>query len=125
MGNRTQTIINGVTTNYTTNNLNEYTSTVRRTTTYKYDADGNLISQTDASGTTTYGYDSLNRLVSVTSPTDSWIYQYDALGNRVATIHNGQTTDGSGRSDRTGQRGRPVRRLRQPHRSLHVWAWDW
>ena len=62
-------------------------------TTYKYDADGNLISMTDASGTTTYTYDSLNRLVSVTSPTDSWIYEYDALGNLVATIHNGQMTD--------------------------------
>ena len=91
VGNRTQTIINGVTTNYTSNSVNEYTSAGG--TTYKYDADGNLVSQTDSSGTTTYAYDSLNRLVSVTSPTDTWIYEYGALGNRVATIHNGQVTD--------------------------------
>ncbi|MFI5460129.1 MAG: RHS repeat-associated core domain-containing protein [Isosphaerales bacterium] len=91
VGNRVQTIINGVTTNYTSNSVNEYTSVGG--TTYKYDADGNLISQTDSTGTTTYSYDSLNRLVSVTSPSDSWIYEYDAVGNRVATIHNGQTTN--------------------------------
>jgi RHS repeat-associated protein len=91
VGNRTQTITNGATANYTSNSVNEYTST--GDTTYKYDADGNVISQTDASGTTTYSYDSLNRLAGVTTPTDTWIYEYDALGNRVATIHNGQETD--------------------------------
>ena len=78
-----------MTTNYLTNSVNEYISTTDGTT-YKYDADGNLISQTDSTGTTLYGYDSLDRLVSVTSPTDSFIYQYDALGNRTVTIHNGQ-----------------------------------
>ena len=62
-------------------------------TTYGYNANGDLVSMTDASGTTTYTYDSLNRLVSVTSPTDSWVYEYDALGNLVATIHDGQTTN--------------------------------
>ena len=97
-GDRTQTIINGVTTNYTSNSVNEYTT--RRRHDLQYDADGNLISKTDASGTTTYAYDSLNRLVSVTSPTDSWIYEYDALGNLVATIHNGQDDEQPGRSDR-------------------------
>ena len=90
-GDRTETIVDGVTTNYTTNSVNETTSTSDGTI-YTYDADGNLISETNASGTTTYTYDSLDRLISVTSPTDSFIYEYDALGNLAATIHNGQTT---------------------------------
>jgi RHS repeat-associated protein len=88
-GDRTQTIVNGTTTTYASNNVNEITSTSDGVT-YRYDADGNLSSQTDASGaTTTYTYDSLNRLTSITSPTDSWIYGYDALGNLAVTIHNG------------------------------------
>jgi RHS repeat-associated protein len=91
-GDRTQTIVHGaattVATTYTSNSVNETTSTSDGVT-YTYDADGNLISKTDASGTTTYTYDSLDRLTSVTSPTDSWIYEYDALGNLAATIHNG------------------------------------
>ena len=89
-GDRTQTIVNGTTTTYTSNSVDEYTTVGG--TTYGYNANGDLVSMTNASGTTTYTYDSLNRLVSVTSPTDSWVYEYDALGNLVATIHNGQTT---------------------------------
>ncbi len=90
-GDRTQTIINGVTTDYTSNTVNEYTTVGG--TTYEYDADGNLISMTDASGTTTYSYNSLNQLTGVTSPSGSWTYEYDALGNLVATTADGQTTD--------------------------------
>ena len=92
-GNRTRTIVNGLTTDYTSNAVNEYTSTSDGTA-YTYDADGNLLAKTDASGTTTYTYDSLNRLTSVTSPTDSLSYQYDPLGNLATTtrLQSGQTT---------------------------------
>jgi hypothetical protein len=45
VGNRTFTIINGVTTTYTSNSVNEYTSV--GSTQFSYDADGNLISQID------------------------------------------------------------------------------
>jgi RHS repeat-associated protein len=90
-GNRTQTIINGTTIAYSTNNLNQYTSV--GSTTYGYDADGNQISKTDGSGTTTYKYDDPNRLIGVTTPTDTFSYQYDAFGNRMATTQNGQRTD--------------------------------
>ena len=86
-----QTIVNGVTTNYTSNGVNEYTSVGG--TTYRYDAAGNLISMTNPAGTTSYAYDSLNRLVSVSSPSHSWIYEYNALGNLVSTIYDGQTTN--------------------------------
>ena len=98
-GDRTQTIINGVTTNYTSNSVNEYTAV--GATTYDYDADGNLVSMTDASGTTTYSYNSLNQLTGVNSPSGSSSYQYDALGNLVATTADGQTTDNL--VDPTGQ----------------------
>ena len=63
VGNRTSTVINGVTTVYTTNNMNEYTQVGG--TTYTYDLNGNMISATDASGTTTYSYNQDNQLVSV------------------------------------------------------------
>jgi RHS repeat-associated protein len=87
-GNRVQTIINGTTTNYTTNERNEYTTVGG--TTYRYDADGNLISETNSSGTTRFTYNSLNELIKVVTPTDTWIYQYNALGERVSAVHNGQ-----------------------------------
>jgi RHS repeat-associated protein len=91
-GNRVSTTINGVTTQYVANNLNEYTSIGSQT--LSYDKDGNLISQTDSSGTTRFTYDALNRLAGVTSPGGGgWTYQYDAFGNRVASIHDGQPTE--------------------------------
>ncbi len=88
-GNRVETIINGTTTNYTTNNRNEYTAVGG--TTYEYDANGNLTSEINSSGTTTFTYNSLNQLTEVVTPTDTWTYQYNALGERVSATHNGQT----------------------------------
>ena len=90
MGNRTTVNQNGVTTAYTTNDLNQYTTVGGNT--YSYDKDGNLTVTTAAAGTTNYTYDALNRLIGVHTPTDSYTYTYDALGNLVASTHNGQTT---------------------------------
>ena len=97
---------------YTTNNMNQYTQV--GDTHLRYDADGNLISATDASGTTTYTLQRreppdrrqrrIERLVA---------YRYDALGNRVATTENGATTQLRDRPDRPGQRRRRVRCRRQ------------
>jgi RHS repeat-associated protein len=89
-GNRVSVTDNGVTTNYTTNNLNEYTTV--GTAQLAYDADGNLISQVDGSNSTIYTYDDENHLVSAVTPQGTWIYHYDPFGNRSATTHNGQTT---------------------------------
>jgi len=86
LGNRIRTIINGVTTEYTTNNMNQYVTVGG--VAYTYDRDGNLIQQ----GGTTYAYNDENRLVGVTAGADSWQYTYDALGNRVATTENGVPT---------------------------------
>jgi uncharacterized protein RhaS with RHS repeats len=63
-GNRISTIENGVTTLYTTNNLNQYT--IVGNTSYTYDGDGNLTSQTGPQSTTLYAYSDENKMVSVT-----------------------------------------------------------
>lgn len=89
-GNRIRTIANGVITEYTTNDINQYTAVGG--VTQIYDPDGNLASNTEGGVTTIYAYDAENRLVGTSTPTDAWTYEYDAFGNRVATIHNGQTT---------------------------------
>jgi RHS repeat-associated protein len=89
LGNRIRTIENGVTTEYTANNLNQYVSV--GDTDYVFDLDGNLIQETSPSGTTTYTYNDENRLIAVSKGADTWEYAYDALGNRVATTENGVT----------------------------------
>ena len=80
------TVINGVTTTYTTNNMNQYTSVGG--VACKYDANGNLLYD----GTNTYTYNSLNELTSVTGPSGTTTYTYNALGQRVSSTTNGQTT---------------------------------
>jgi RHS repeat-associated protein len=86
VGNRTSTVVNGVTTVYTPNNVTEYTSVGG--TPYVYDADGNLLSD----GTNTYTYNALSELTSVSGPSGTTTYTYNALGQRVASTSNGQTT---------------------------------
>ncbi len=87
-GNRTEVSDSGVATDYTTNNLNQYTSVGG--TSYTYDAAGNLIVKVGGGTGTIYTYDTEDRLTGVQNATDTWIYQYDALGNRIGAIHNGQ-----------------------------------
>ncbi|MBD2413823.1 hypothetical protein FACHB389_24300 [Nostoc calcicola FACHB-389] len=90
-GNRISVKDNGVTTAYSSNNLNQYTTVdgVNRV----YDQDGNLISKTQGGQTSTYTYDQENRLVGAVTPDGTWSYEYDALGNRIATVKNGQRTE--------------------------------
>jgi RHS repeat-associated protein/uncharacterized repeat protein (TIGR01451 family) len=91
-GNRTATIINGLTTSYVTNSRNEYV--IVGSTTYSYDADGNLTSASGPGGTTTYTYNATNDLVGLTAPDGTtWAYGYDALGHPVSATTGGQTTD--------------------------------
>jgi len=93
-GNRVSQTVNGVTTTYAVNNVNEYTSSTTNgvTTTYQYDNDGNLISQTTAGSATTYSYDELDELTGVNGPGQTDSYTYDALGNRTSQTINGTTT---------------------------------
>jgi RHS repeat-associated protein len=89
-GNRTQTIINGVTTAYVPNNLNQYTSIGNQTLTY--DGDGNLSAMSVGSQTSTYTFNDLNQLVAASTPAGSFTAQYDALGFRISSGLNGQMT---------------------------------
>ncbi|HAX85517.1 MAG TPA: hypothetical protein DCY91_04425, partial [Cyanobacteria bacterium UBA11370] len=90
-GNRIGVTDSGTNTNYTSNNLNQYTNVGNAV--YTYDADGNLISKTEAGQTSTYTYNAENRLTKVVTPQGTWDYEYDGLGNRVATVFNGQRTE--------------------------------
>src|SRR5262249_46022445 len=60
-GNRTQTLVNGMPTSYSSNSVNEITQV--GSATYYYDANGNLHTVVDSTGTTTYSYNDLNQLV--------------------------------------------------------------
>jgi RHS repeat-associated protein len=84
-GNRTSTVINGVTTNYVANNRNQYTSIGG--TAYTYDNNGNLLSD----GANTYTYNLLNQLATVTGSSTA-SYAYDAFGQRISSTVNGQMT---------------------------------
>jgi RHS repeat-associated protein len=86
-GNRIAVIDDGNKTNYTTNNMNQYTEVGN--VSYSYDANGNRISKTEGGQTTTYQYNFENRLTKVTSPEGTWEYIYNAMGNRVGVVHNG------------------------------------
>jgi RHS repeat-associated protein len=95
-GNRITQTVNGVETSYVVNNLNEYTSSTTTgvgTTTYQYDADGNLVTKTDPNNNQTrYTFDVLNELTAVVGPGISTSYGYDTLGHRVSQTVNGTTT---------------------------------
>ena len=91
VGNRGRTIVNGQVTEYTTNDMNQYTQVGDAV--YEYDADGNMTSKTDASGTWTYVYSADNRLIGVIGPDGDWDYEYDPLGNRIASVEDGQRTE--------------------------------
>jgi RHS repeat-associated protein len=93
-GNRISETVNGVTTIYVTNNVNEYTSSVTNglTTTYQYDADGNLIGQATGGSATTYTFNDVNELAAVNGPDVTASYGYDPLGNLVSQRVNGSTS---------------------------------
>jgi RHS repeat-associated protein len=60
---------------------------------FEYDANGNVISRTDATGTTTYTYDSENRLIQLITPNSELItYKYDPFGRRIEKDVNGVIT---------------------------------
>ena len=79
LGNRTTVTTNGVTTNYTADNMNAYTAlTGGQNATLQYDANGNLTND----GTHTYQYNYNNRLISVDNGATA-TYTYDALNRRI------------------------------------------
>jgi RHS repeat-associated protein len=85
LGNRSSTV-NGGTTSYSTNNLNQYTSV--GSTAYTYDANGNLTGDQ----TWTYTYDYENRLTQATNGTTTANYTYDPFGRRIEKDVDGTVT---------------------------------
>ncbi|MEO8344112.1 MAG: RHS repeat-associated core domain-containing protein [Betaproteobacteria bacterium] len=81
VGNRTQTIRNGVPTSFSFNSNNQLLSDGGAT--YGYDANGNLATKTVGSLVTQYGYDPDHRLVTISGAGGPSQYLYDADGNRV------------------------------------------
>lgn len=82
LGNRTTMTVNGVTTNYTTNNMNAYTAIAGgQNITPQYDNNGNMTSD----GTHTYQYNYNNRLISVDNGATA-TYKYDALNRRIQKV---------------------------------------
>ena len=79
LGNRVKVLENGIATNYTSNNVNAYTSiTGGLNFTPQYDDNGNMLNDDKH----TFGYDFNNKLVSVDQTVGT--YKYDALGRRIA-----------------------------------------
>ncbi len=91
-GNRTRVIDSLLgTTEYAANELNQITSA--GDTTFAYDADGNLISESDSTGTTIYTWDGRNQLLGVIGPDGTFRYEYDAFLDRIAADRNGVRTE--------------------------------
>ncbi len=86
MGNRTSTVINGVTTAYAVNDMNEYTSVGG--VAYSYDKDGNLVSD----GNNIYAYDALDQLTEASESGTEQGYTYNALGEMVASSSSSAIT---------------------------------
>ena len=85
LGNRIS-VINGGTTNYIFNNVNQYTSVAGVSLTY--DDNGNLT----ADGTNSYIYDSQNRVISALTPAHTVSYEYDYSGRRISKTVDGVVT---------------------------------
>jgi RHS repeat-associated protein len=94
-GNRTSATVNGVTTLYSVNNLNQYTASTTNgvTTTYQYDKDGNMTARSTGSSTTAYTFNALDQLTAVSGPGLTASYVRDALGHLVSQTLNGTTTN--------------------------------
>jgi RHS repeat-associated protein len=76
-------------------------TTVLSSYSYTYDTLGNPLTMTTSAGTTTYGYDASGQLISVALPGGQTItYAYDADGNRISETHSaGGTTAYTTNSD--------------------------
>ena len=64
-----------------------------KTITYTYDAFGNRLTKTDASGTITCTYDDNDRLITEAGPGFTHTYAYDANGNTITKSDGTQTTN--------------------------------
>lgn len=80
LGNRLLVRDNGTNIAYAVNNLNQYTQV--GSTTYQYDADGNLTNKVAAEGITAFGWTADNKMAQMVGPGVDWLNVYDGQGNR-------------------------------------------
>ena len=86
-GNRTKVDNNGSVDDYTTNNMNAYTSIVNgETITPEYDTNGNMLFD----GNHNYAYNYENKIISVDDG-ETATYAYDALGRRIKKTTDTET----------------------------------
>jgi RHS repeat-associated protein len=84
----------GNTTSYTYNSNNQLLTetTGGITVTYSYDGNGNLLSKTGGGNTTTYSWNRRNHLLSVSQPDGNTAYAYDGDGTRISKTQGGVKT---------------------------------
>ncbi|MDO4425774.1 MAG: RHS repeat-associated core domain-containing protein, partial [Planctomycetia bacterium] len=91
-GNKTSVTVNGISTAYEANRLNQVVK-IGDMSLY-YDANGNLIRTVDGDIVTDYEYDVYGKLIRVSvSGTETAAYAYDAFGNRSKVTADGVTTE--------------------------------
>ena len=86
---------------YTLDRVKEWSyksSTLDATYTYRYDANGNIISETVGGKTTTYVYDSANQLIRENNQAagKTWVWTYDNAGNIKSKTEYAYTTGALG-----------------------------
>lgn len=86
-GNRVSVSNDGDTTEYTTNELDQYTAVGDNS--YGYDANGRLSSKTIDGESWEYSYNYDGQPASITGPGESWTFEYNVFGQRTASVHNG------------------------------------
>jgi RHS repeat-associated protein len=87
VGNRIQEIVNGSSTAYDINNMNQYSQA--GVFSYSYDLDGNLIEKSNGIDRWTYEYNDNNRLIRSVTPEGEKEYIYNGLGYLVSVIADG------------------------------------
>ncbi len=81
---------NGVVVTWKVNEQNQLTQA--GTTSYAWDADGNLASRTTPGGTTSFTWDAENRLTQVAGAAGNGAYSYDAFGKTASQTVGGLTS---------------------------------
>ena len=88
-GNRISVTEDGVSTQYSSNDVNQYTQVGNDS--YTYDDNGNMVSKITPQGITNYYYDYENHLIRVENPAETILFGYDPFGRRVVKQTSAQT----------------------------------